>query len=141
MTPDGSWPTIRPGATGYSPRQMCESVPQMVVVVILTIASVGPQRGTGTSSMWMSRTSLKTAARMVSGMGPPPAGVRAGHPILTPAGGGGKGAVRADPARGPRGRRHGHEPSGGGAPEPAVRPQRAEARLPAAPVDLADHPR
>ena len=71
MTPEGSCPTTRPGATGYSPRQMCESVPQMVVVVTFTIASVGPQRGIGTSSMWMSRTSLKTAALIVSGMTPP----------------------------------------------------------------------
>jgi len=42
-----------------------------VVVVIFTIASVGPHFGIGTSSMWMSRTSLNTAARIVSGMSPP----------------------------------------------------------------------
>lgn len=47
---------------------MCESVPQMLVVVTRTIASVGPHVGSGTSSMWMSRTSLNTAARIVSVM-------------------------------------------------------------------------
>ena len=65
MTPAGSCPTTGPGATGYSPRQMCESVPQMLVVVMRTMASVGPHVGRGTSSRWMSRTSLNTAARMV----------------------------------------------------------------------------
>ena len=72
MTPTGSWPTMRPLATGYSPRQMWESVPQIVVVVTFTTASVGPGTGLGTSSMWMSRTSWKTAARMVSGISDSP---------------------------------------------------------------------
>ena len=49
MTPTGSWPTIRPGATGYSPRRMCTSVPQIVVIVTRTIASVGPHSGIGRS--------------------------------------------------------------------------------------------
>ena len=47
MTPTGSWPTIRPGSTGYSPRRMCTSVPQIVVIVTRTIASVGPHSGIG----------------------------------------------------------------------------------------------
>ena len=68
MTPAGSWPTTRPGATGNSPRQMCEPVPQMVVVVTFTIASVGPHRGIGTSSMWMPRTSVNTGALIVCGI-------------------------------------------------------------------------
>jgi hypothetical protein len=51
MTPTGSWPMIRPGATGYSSRQMWTSVPQIVVSVTFTIASVGPQDGVGTSSI------------------------------------------------------------------------------------------
>ena len=33
ITPTGSWPTMRPGATGYSPRKICTSVPQIVVSV------------------------------------------------------------------------------------------------------------
>ena len=74
MTPTGSWPTMRPFATGYSPRQMCESVPQIVVVVIFTTASVGPGAGLPTSSMWMSWTSWKTAARIVSGINVLPLG-------------------------------------------------------------------
>jgi hypothetical protein len=43
---------MRPGAqVGTSPRRMCRSVPQMVVFVILTIASVGfSMRGAGWSS-------------------------------------------------------------------------------------------
>ena len=65
ITPTGSCPTIRPGATGYSARQMCESVPQIVVVVTRTIASVGPQTGTGTSSIWMSCGPANTAARII----------------------------------------------------------------------------
>lgn len=40
--PTPSWPRMRPGVTaGTSPLRMCRSVPQMVVVSILTIASVG----------------------------------------------------------------------------------------------------
>ena len=34
MTPTGSWPMVRPLATGYSPLRMWTSVPQIVVVVI-----------------------------------------------------------------------------------------------------------
>ena len=42
ITPTPSWPRMRPGSQlGRSPLRMCRSVPQMVVFVILTIASVG----------------------------------------------------------------------------------------------------
>ena len=42
MTPTPSWPRIRPGVTaGTSPLRMCRSVPQIVVVSILTMMSVG----------------------------------------------------------------------------------------------------
>src|SRR4030095_12637180 len=41
-TPTSSWPMIRPGSTGYSPRTMCRSVPQIVVRVVRTSASPGP---------------------------------------------------------------------------------------------------
>src|SRR5665647_649328 len=42
MMPTPSWPRIEPGLqVGTSPLRMCRSVPQMVVLVILTIASVG----------------------------------------------------------------------------------------------------
>ena len=51
MTPTGSWPSTRPGLTGYSPRTMCTSVPQIVVAVIRMTASPGPGTGFGTSSM------------------------------------------------------------------------------------------
>src|SRR5215207_10339477 len=66
MTPTGSWPTMRPGATGYSPRRMCTSVPQMVVIVTRTIASVGPHTGTGRSRSRIWSAPSKTAARIVS---------------------------------------------------------------------------
>ena len=80
MTPAGSWPTTRPGATGYSPRQMWESVPQIVVVVIFTIGvRRAAPRACRTSSMWMSRTSLKTAARIVSGINVSPSAGPARH--------------------------------------------------------------
>jgi hypothetical protein len=40
--PTASCPKVRPSVTvGTSPLRMCRSVPQMVVVSILTIASVG----------------------------------------------------------------------------------------------------
>ena len=40
--PTPSWPRMRPGAqVGTSPLRMCRSVPQIVVLVILTMASVG----------------------------------------------------------------------------------------------------
>jgi hypothetical protein len=50
--PTPSWPRIRPSVTaGTSPLRMCRSVPQMVVVSIRTIASVGCWTvGSGTSS-------------------------------------------------------------------------------------------
>ena len=42
MTPTPSWPRMRPGSqVATSPLRMCRSVPQIVVLVILTIASVG----------------------------------------------------------------------------------------------------
>ena len=66
MTPTGSWPMILPGSTGYSPRRMCTSVPQIVVIVTRTIASVAPQTGTGRSWSVMRSGPSKTAARMVS---------------------------------------------------------------------------
>ena len=56
---------------------MWTSVPQIVVSVTLTIASVGPQPGTGTSSSSMRPGPWKTAARIVvgsSGVPRPPAG-------------------------------------------------------------------
>ena len=45
MTPTGSWPRIRPGLTGYSPRTMWTSVPQIVVAVIRMTASPAPGVG------------------------------------------------------------------------------------------------
>ena len=45
MTPTGSWPMVRPRATGYSPFRMWMSVPQIVVVVMRTSASSGPMSG------------------------------------------------------------------------------------------------
>src|SRR5262245_64402241 len=71
---------MRPFATGYSSRQMCESVPQIVVVVTRTIASVGPHAGLATSSMWMSCFPRKTAARIVSAMSSPSPLVHRGRP-------------------------------------------------------------
>ena len=42
MVPTPSWPRMRPGVTaGTSPLRMCRSVPQIVVVSILTMTSVG----------------------------------------------------------------------------------------------------
>ena len=42
MTPVPSWPRMRPGwQVATSPLRICRSVPQMVVRVILTMASVG----------------------------------------------------------------------------------------------------
>src|SRR5689334_21370279 len=65
MTPTGSWPRMSPGLTGYSPRTMCTSVPQIVVVVIRMIASPTPGVGFGTSSTAMRSLSLKTTAFIV----------------------------------------------------------------------------
>ena len=42
MIPTGSCPRIRPGFTGYSPRTMCTSVPQIVVAVMRITASPSP---------------------------------------------------------------------------------------------------
>ena len=47
MTPTGSCPRISPGLTGYSPRTMCTSVPQMVVAVIRMTASPALARASG----------------------------------------------------------------------------------------------
>src|SRR5690625_5836791 len=62
MMPTGSWPTVRPGATGYSPFKIWTSVPQIVVVVILTKASSGPTSGMGFSTISMRFFSIKAAA-------------------------------------------------------------------------------
>src|SRR5687767_13541257 len=58
MTPTGSCPMTRPGATGYSPRTMWRSVPQIVVSVTRMTASPAPARGRSTSSipnLWVLR--------------------------------------------------------------------------------------
>ena len=65
MTPTGSCPRTSPGFTGYSPRTMCTSVPQIVVAVILMTASPGPGLGFGTSSMAIWFVPLNTTAFMV----------------------------------------------------------------------------
>src|SRR3546814_5757148 len=62
MTPTGSWPMVRPGATGYSPLRMCTSVPQIVVVVMRSRASLGPISGMGLSCSSMRPGSTNTAA-------------------------------------------------------------------------------
>ena len=51
ITPTPSWPRMRPGVTaGTSPLRMCRSVPQIVVVSMRTMTSVGCwMRGGGTS--------------------------------------------------------------------------------------------
>ena len=59
MIPTGSWPTVNPGSTGYSPFRMWTSVPQIVVVVILISASSGPTSGTGLSSSTMRLTGVQ----------------------------------------------------------------------------------
>ena len=42
-TPTPSWPRMRPGSQlGTSPLRICRSVPQIVVLVILTMASSVP---------------------------------------------------------------------------------------------------
>src|SRR5690606_21322804 len=68
MTPTGSWPMVKPRATGYSPLRMCTSVPQMVVVVTLISASKGPTSGTGLSSSTMRPGSTKIAAFIIMAM-------------------------------------------------------------------------
>src|SRR4051812_42423342 len=65
MTPTGSWPRTRPGLTGYSPRTMWTSVPQMVVVVMRISASPAPGRGLGMSSIERWSVLWKTTAFMV----------------------------------------------------------------------------
>src|SRR5262249_15860188 len=62
MTPTGSWPTVSPRATGYSPFRIWTSVPQIVVVVTLISASVGPTRGTGFPAAAIRPGSTETAA-------------------------------------------------------------------------------
>src|SRR5829696_3184459 len=74
MTLTGSWPTMRPGATGYSPLRICTSVPQIVVIVARTMASVGPQAGIARSCNAMTPGRSNTAARIV----PDPSRVAAG---------------------------------------------------------------
>src|SRR5215204_2594644 len=64
----------RPLLTGYSPRTMCRSVPQMVVSVTRMTASPTPARGRSTSSTRMSFTPWKTVARIFAISCPP--GVR-----------------------------------------------------------------
>ena len=66
MTPTGSCPITRPGRTGYSPRTMCRSVPQIVVSVMRITASPGPGWGRGTSSMPNCPTPWNTFARIVA---------------------------------------------------------------------------
>jgi len=65
MTPTGSCPSIKPGFTGYSPRTMCTSVPQMVVAVIRITASPWPGWGRATSSTAIRFFSLNTTAFIV----------------------------------------------------------------------------
>src|SRR4051812_7626511 len=65
IVPTGSWPSTRPERTGYSPRMMWMSVPQIVVVVILMTASPGPECGRGTSSRDTRSLPAKTMAFMV----------------------------------------------------------------------------
>ena len=65
MTPTGSWPMVRPGATGYSPFRIWMSVPQIVVVVTRISASSGPTSGTGFSRSAIRPGLAKTAALIV----------------------------------------------------------------------------
>src|SRR5690606_25120490 len=68
ITPTGSWPTVSPGATGYSPLRICTSVPQMVVVVMRIRASLGPTSGMGLSASSIRPGSTNTAALIISAM-------------------------------------------------------------------------
>src|SRR6476469_6012922 len=72
-TPTPSWPRIRPSVTaGTSPLRMCRSVPQIVVVSIRTIASVGCCRtGSGTSCHALAPGPWNTSAFMVGPRLPP----------------------------------------------------------------------
>ena len=65
MTPTGSWPMTKPGFTGYSPRTMWRSVPQIVVNVTRITASPTPAWGRFTSSTRMS--SLRRGGHTGSG--------------------------------------------------------------------------
>src|SRR3954463_496592 len=64
-TPTGSWPTISPSRTGYSPFRMWTSVPQIVVSVTFTSASPTPGSGRGTSRIAIFPFPANTAARIV----------------------------------------------------------------------------
>ena len=78
MTPTGSCPRTSPGLTGYSPRTMCTSVPQMVVVVIRMTASPGPGIGFGSSSTPMRPFPSNTTAFIIDmGVAPSPDGIDA----------------------------------------------------------------
>src|SRR6478609_4364988 len=67
IVPTPSWPRIRPAATaGTSPLRMCRSVPQMVVVSILTMTSVACSIfGSGTSSQALMPGPWYTSAFMI----------------------------------------------------------------------------
>src|SRR6188474_2482106 len=71
MMPTGSWPTMRPLRTGYSPRRMWTSVPQIVVVLIRSRASSGPTSGTGRDSRTILPGSANIAAFIFGIDGPP----------------------------------------------------------------------
>src|SRR3954454_17506059 len=72
ITPTGSWPTVRPLATGYSPLRMWTSVPQIVVVVTRRSASSGPTSGTGFPSSSMRPGPTNTAAFIILVIPNPP---------------------------------------------------------------------
>ncbi len=66
--PTPSWPRMRPGVTaGTSPLRMCRSVPQIVVVSVRTMMSVGStMTGSGTSSQAFWPGPWYTSAFMVT---------------------------------------------------------------------------
>src|SRR3954451_20733244 len=72
ITPTGSWPTVRPLATGYSPLRMWTSVAQIVVVVTRRSASSGPTSGTGFPSSSMRPGPTNTAAFIILVIRNPP---------------------------------------------------------------------
>src|SRR5918993_3883660 len=92
---------MRPGATGYSPRRMWTSVPQMVVIVTRTMASVGPQEGTGRSCRVMTPGRSKTAARMESVPGRVLTGPETGAAVMAHLARGGLVPRRYGPMRSP----------------------------------------
>src|SRR5215218_577473 len=102
MTPTGSWPMMRPGATGYSPLRMWTSVPQIVVIVTRTMASVGPQVGTGRSCSVITPGRSKTAARMESVPARAWAGREAGNAVMAHLAGGWFGTPTLRAGRGTR---------------------------------------